>query len=269
MKRMGLWALCALLALSLAACKGRELPALEPDPRDIDPERVAYIIYGGVVVEDRELIGELTDSLNHLRPELGTYDEESHYPTHRFAGWSAFPGERPRFEGRVDFFDREGQVLAQAAYWDGRVYRDHYRHPDWADWGGVLFDREWMEALREGAVPGVSPVISLYYECMYPAEKLWIEDLETGGTVVVTDPEPKEELTDYFARMDFRVEEDCPEDAAFRYRLRWTYTENDDLLEEVKLAPDGRIERHGKYAAPLYGDCLEAVEKALALALPS
>ena len=169
----------------------------------------------------------------------------------------------------MDFFDREGQVLAQAAYWDGRVYRDHYRHPDWADWGGVLFDREWMEALREGAVPGVSPVISLYYECMYPAEKLWIEDLETGGTVVVTDPEPKEELTDYFARMDFRVEEDCPEDAAFRYRLRWTYTENDDLLEEVKLAPDGRIERHGKYAAPLYGDCLEAVEKALALALPS
>ena len=147
MKRMGLWALCALLALSLAACGGRELPALEPDPRDIDPERVAYIIYGGVVVEDRELIGELTDSLNHLRPELGTYDEESHYPTHRFAGWSAFPGERPRFEGRVDFFDREGQVLAQAAYWDGRVYRDHYRHPDWADWGGVLFDREWMEAL--------------------------------------------------------------------------------------------------------------------------
>ena len=86
MKPVALWILCALLALSLAACGGRELPALEPDPRDIDPERVAYIIYGGVVVEDRELVEAFTDSLNHLRPELGAYDEESHYPTHRFAG---------------------------------------------------------------------------------------------------------------------------------------------------------------------------------------
>jgi hypothetical protein len=66
--------------------------------------------------------------------------------------------------------------------------------------------------------------------------------------VVVTDPEPKEELTDYFARMDFRVEEDCPEDAAFRYRLRWTYTENDDLLEEVKLEMKSLLKAFSKRA---------------------
>lgn len=254
MKRATLWVLCVLVAL-FASCASQP-PPREPDPRDIDPVDVEYVVssvgYGPTVaIEDRALIEELTYSLNGLRSELGVADEEARYPLHRFEGYdAAFPSESRRYEGRVDFFGADGQTLAQVVYYGGEVYRDHAY---FNDQGTVLFDRSRLEDWAATLPEGVAPVKTLYYELMWGAEKIWVEDVESGRTVEIHEKELLDQWTDYYARLDFRVDEPCEETAPYRFHIRWTYTENDDLLEEMKIGADGRIQRDGHWCTALNG----------------
>lgn len=256
MKRAGLWALWVLLALGLGACGGRASPQ-EPDPRDIDPEDVSYIISGAVVIEDRAIIETLTGILNTLDPEHGVYDEDVWYNDSRHDAIPAGSG----YSGGLWWYGEDGRLLARVAFFGDKVYRDHYL---FNVLGEEIFDREALDHLAETLPEGVSPVTSLYFELMWGADRLWVEDLETGCTAVVSKSELLDELTDYFVELEFRVEEECPPEAEPRFQVRWTYMETDDLLEEVGVGADGRVQRHGHWCSVLGGSMDTALLEALA-----
>lgn len=246
MKKALLLAVCVLLLLP--SCGGK--PPREPDERDISPDSVAYILSSPgqgsplAAIEDRELIGEFTGSLNGLRSELGVFDENSRYPEPDSFGVA---GGVP-YEGSVTFYGEEGQVLAYVAYYDGGVYRDHYWYQDQ---GTLLFDRTKLARISETAREGVSRVTGLYFECIWGADKVWVEDTETGAQSVVTDREGMEEIYGRLALLRLRVDEPCGEEEPWRFHVRWTYLDTDELLEEVKIGADGRIQRDGHWCTPL------------------
>lgn len=241
MKRAGIWAACLLLALALGACGQKE-----PDPRDIDPEDVAFIISGNLFIEDSALIQELTEILNTLDPERGVYDEraESRYYRGHAIAW----------------YDENWQCLAGVDFWNGKVYRDGYCYNFF---GGEVFDLEALDNLTTTHPEGVHSMTILYPELMWGADRLWVENLETGYTAVVSKSELLDELTNYFEELRFQVEEECPPDAEFRFRVRWTYTETDDLLEEMSVGADGRILRHEYWCSVLRGSLDTALLEAL------
>lgn len=241
--------LCSLCVLLLAPACAAE-PPREPDPRDISPSQVANVLLSveelsTVAIVDRELVAELTESVNGLRSELGTYEEDSPYP--EADSFGVMTRDTP-YEGSVTFYDGTGAVLAYVAYYDHKVYRDHYAY---SAQRSILFDRERLERLCEDRPEGVSPVTGLYYECMWGADTFWIEDGESGTLEEISDRERLERSFDYFAGIILREDEPCGEDAPWRFRLRWTYLETEEVLEEVKVGADGRVQRNGTWYTPL------------------
>lgn len=238
------------LVLALASCE-KEKPR-DPDPRDISPDSVAYILSSlenpTAVIENRDLIAELTDSLNGLRSELGVYDEESWFSQANVRSMQAFPGETSPYEGWMTFYDESGAVLAHVAFYDGKVYRDYYAYESQRT---LLFDRKRLNKICQTNSEGVSSVTSLYFELIGGADKLWIEDTQTGQTAVLTDREQFEPLSEYFMEVDFRKDEPCGEEEPYRFQLRWTYTEEDELLEHVEIGEDGRAQVRGNWCTPM------------------
>lgn len=236
-----------LVLLTLSSCAAD--PPRDPDPRDISPEDVAYVIIPGGVVEDRELIDELTDSLNGLRSELGVYEEDSYFSR---PGYGKFGiAAREPYGGSVEFFDKSGGVLAAVVRYDGQVYRDHYRYEPQKS---ILFDRDRLKKIREDMPEGVSRRTELYFELMWGADKVWVEDAETGRTTVITDRERIEQIYELFTEPYLRVDEPWEEGDLCRFRVRWTYTEEDELLEESAVGEDGRVLVHGSWCTVLGGE---------------
>lgn len=241
--------LCSLWVLLLAPACAAE-PPREPDPRDISPSQVAYVLLSmesspTVAVEDRELVAELTGSVNGLRSELGTYEEDSHYPEPDSFGVMT---RGTPYEGKVTFYDDTGALLAHVAYYDHKVYRDHYAY---SAQRSILFDRKRLERLCEDRPEGVAPVAGLYYECMWGADTFWIEDGEKRTLEEISDRKRLERTFDYFAGITLREDEPCGEEEPWRFRLRWTYLEAQEVLEEVKVGEDGRVQRNGTWYTPL------------------
>lgn len=249
-----LLSICALLMLPSCA---REAPR-EPDPRDISPENVAYIILSvdhspTVAIEDPALIAELTGSVNGLRSELGVYDDEPR--SHSYPHFAFSEPEEKAYRGHVVLYGEFGEELAHVDFYGGgfsgiKAYRDNYRY---SDQRSILFDLELMESIGAEMPEGVSPVTELWFECMWGAEKIWVEDTRTGKTAVTSDKELIDRLNDHFIGLIFRVDEPCGEDASYRYKVRWTYLETDELLEYVEVWDDGRIQRNGNWCTPLNG----------------
>ena len=247
----------SICVLMLLPCCAREVPRepgpREPDPRDISPEDVAYIISSTahsptVAIEDRELIAEFTDSVNGLRSELGVYDDKprSHtYPHFAFDG-----PEEDEYKGHVVLFGESGEELAHADFYGSKVHRDNYCY---SGQRSILFDLDRLDSIGNDMPDGVSPITTLWFECMWGAEKVWVEDTRTGETAVTSDKELIDRLYDHFTALNFRVDEPCGEDNSWRFRVRWIYLETDELLEHVEIWYDGRIQRDGHWCTPLNG----------------
>ena len=236
-----------LVLLTLSSCAAD--PPRDPDPRDISPEDVAYVIIPGGVVEDRELIDELTDSLNGLRSELGVYEDDSYFSR---PGYGKFGiAAREPYGGSVEFFDKSGGVLAAVVRYDGKVYRDHYRYEPQKS---ILFDRDRLKKIREDMPEGVSRRTELYFELMWGADKVWVEDTGSGRTTVITDRDEIDRVNELFTGPYLRVDEPWEEGDPCRFRVRWTYTEEDELLEESAVGEDGRVLVHGSWCTALGGE---------------